>query len=229
MEVKMTFMESVIADSMPLWQEAASCSFVEQMGRGTLEKEMFLDYIIQDSLYLRDYLKAFAMGMVKSRSLREMQVFYSVLGYVNDSENATRLCYLAERGLTDDAIENYSKRPACTAYTQFLLDTAKQEEIPEILMAVMPCMLGYAYVFETLLANYPAVLKSQYGPLVCDYTSEGYKESCQFWTQYCDEVCEPLDTKRKQKLTAIFRAASRHELDFWEMAGTKNEIKQGDK
>ncbi|MCI8589549.1 MAG: TENA/THI-4 family protein [Clostridiales bacterium] len=217
----MTFMEHVIADSMPLWQAAASCSFLEQMGRGTLEQELFLDYIIQDSLYLRDYLKAFAMGIVKSRSLKEMQVFYSVLGYVNDSENTTRLRYLAKSGLTDDAIENYPQKPACAAYTKFLLDTAKQEEIPEILMAVMPCMLGYAYVFNALADHYPNVLASKYAPLVQDYTSAGYQASCQFWTQYVNERCEPLDAQRKKKLTALFRAASQHELNFWEMAGNK--------
>ena len=217
----MTFMENVVADSIPLWQAAASCAFIEQMGRGTLEKEKFLDYIIQDSLYLRDYLKAFAMGIVKSRSLREMQVFYSVLGYVNDSENATRLRYLAEGGLTDAAIENYPQKPACAAYTQFLLNTAKNEEIPEILMAVMPCMLGYAYVFDALAASYPSVLEHEYSPLVQDYTSAGYQESCRFWTQYCNEVCEGLDASRKEKLTALFREASQHELNFWEMAGGK--------
>ena len=220
----MTFMEKVVADSMPLWKAAASCAFIEQMGRGTLDKEKFLNYIIQDSLYLRDYLKAFAMGMVKSRSLREMQVFYSVLGYVNDSENATRLRYLAEDGLTDAAIENYPKKPACAAYTNFLLDTAEKEVIPEILMAVMPCMLGYAYVFEVSAASYPSVLKSKFGPLVQDYTSAGYQEACRFWTQYCNEVCESLDAPRKKKLTALFREASQHELNFWEMAGGKETI-----
>ena len=35
-----------------------------------------------------------------------MQVFYSVLGFVNASENATRLQYLADFGLTDDDVED---------------------------------------------------------------------------------------------------------------------------
>ena len=115
------------------------------MGENTLDRGEFLDYIVQDSIYLRDYLKAFAMGIVKSRTLKEMQVFYSVLGYVNDSENATRLKYLADGGLTDAMVDAMEKRQSCAAYTRFLLDTAQNEDIPEILMAVMPCMLGYYY------------------------------------------------------------------------------------
>ena len=141
----MTFMEEIIAHSMPLWEEAAEEEFLKRMGTDTLDKQRFLDYIIQDSIYLRDYVKAFAMGIFKSQTLRDMQVFYSVLGFVNASENATRLQYLEDFGLTDDDVERMEKKPACRDYTEFLLETAEKEEIPEILMAVMPCMLGYCY------------------------------------------------------------------------------------
>lgn len=219
----MAFMKSVIADSMHLWDAAANTGFLEEMGKNTLDKQKFLEYIVQDSIYLRDYLKAYAMAIFKSRSLKEMQVFYSVLGFVNDSENATRLKYLADYGMTDADVENAPKKAACAAYTKFLLDTARQEEIPEILMAVMPCMLGYYHVFRVLLERYPSVLDTYYGPLVLDYTSEYYKASCDRWTAYCDTVCGDLDDRRKEKLNEIFKMASRHELYFWEMAGQKNE------
>ena len=189
----MTFMDRIIADSLKLWEDAANEDFLEKMGTGTLEKERFYDYIVQDSIYLRDYLKAFAMAIFKSRSLREMQVFYSVLGFVNDSENATRLRYLADNGMTD----------------------------AEILMAVMPCMLGYHFVFSRLLERHPGVLDTYYGPLVADYTSSYYKECCDYWTSYCNEVCSGLDESRKERLDSLFQEASRHELYFWQMAGGK--------
>lgn len=222
-EDNMTFMEKIIANSTPLWEAAANTPFLEEMGKNTLKKQQFLDYIVQDSIYLRDYLRAFAMGIFKSRSLKEMQVFYSVLGFVNDSENVTRLQYLADHHMTDAEVEQVEKKPACAAYTKFLIDTAKQEEIPEILMAVMPCMLGYYYVFRHLLQKYPAVLDTYYGSLVQDYTSKQYKQCCDEWTDYCNEVCKDLDDTRKQRLNEIFYLASKHELYFWEMAGNRNE------
>ena len=73
-------MDSIIKDSMYLWEAAANESFLEEMGKGTLDRQNCLDYIVQDSIYLRDYLKAFAMAMYKSDSLKQMQVFYSILG-----------------------------------------------------------------------------------------------------------------------------------------------------
>ncbi len=40
--------------------------FVVGMGDGTLEKDKFQYYIIQDYLYLLDYAKLYAIGVVKS-------------------------------------------------------------------------------------------------------------------------------------------------------------------
>ena len=212
----MTFMEEAVQNAMPLWEKAAATPFLAEMGEGTLDRQRFYDYIVQDSIYLRDYLKAFAMGIFKADSLKQMQVFYSVLGFVNDSENATRLQYLRDCGKTDADVETVPKSAACAAYTKFLIDTAKNEDVPEILMAVMPCMVGYYYVFDSLLKRYPSVKETYFAPLVADYTSEFYKQCCDEWTAYCNEVCSGLPAARKKKLIAVFEEASAQELYFWE-------------
>jgi thiaminase/transcriptional activator TenA len=217
----MTFLEEAIQAAMPLWRAAADEDFLTEMGNGTLDRAAFLDYIVQDSLYLRDYLKAYAMALFKSRTLRQMQTFYSVLGYVNDSENATRLAYLAEAGMTDDDVETVEKKPACAAYTDFLLQVAQEEDVPEILMAVLPCMLGYRYVFEELVRRFPAVLEGAYAPLVRDYTAPGYAAACDEWTAFGNALCASLPAERRAHLIDRFVQASAHELYFWQMAGGK--------
>ena len=206
---------------MPLWRAAADEDFLTGMGEGTLDRQAFLDYIVQDSLYLRDYLKAYAMALFKSQTLRQMQVFYSVLGYVNDGENATRLRYLSEAGLTDDDVDTMEKKPACAAYTDFLLRVAREEDVPEIVMAVMPCMVGYRFVFEELLRRCPAVLEGPYAPLVRDYTAPEYAAACAEWTDFTTALCAHLPAERRAHLIDLFVQASAHELYFWQMAGGK--------
>ena len=217
----MTFFEEAVAAAMPLWRAAADEDFLTGMGEGTLDRQAFLDYIVQDSLYLRDYLKAYAMALFKSQTLRQMQVFYSVLGYVNDGENATRLRYLSEAGLTDDDVDTMEKKPACAAYTDFLLRVAREEDMPEIVMAVMPCMVGYRFVFEELLRRCPAVLEGPYAPLVRDYTAPEYAAACAEWTDFTNALCAPLPAERRARLIDLFVQASAHELYFWQMAGGK--------
>ena len=215
----MSFMDDIIRDSLDLWKAAADEPFLEELGKGTLDKKMFYDYIVQDSIYLRYYLKAFAMGMFKSETLKDMQFFYSVLGYVNDSENATRLSYLKDNGMTDDDVETIERLPACVNYTDFLIKSAEDDDLSGILMAVMPCMLGYEYVFKETLKRHPEVMDTYYGPLVSDYTNKWYDECCRIWTEYCNNKCEGVSVERKKQLSDIFREASLHELKFWQMAG----------
>ena len=217
----MTFFEEAVAAAMPLWRAAADEDFLTGMGEGTLDRQAFLDYIVQDSLYLRDYLKAYAMALFKSQTLRQMQVFYSVLGYVNDGENATRLRCLSEAGLTDDDVDTMEKKPACAAYTDFLLRVAREEDVPEIVMAVMPCMVGYRFVFEELLRRCPAVLEGPYASLVRDYTAPEYAAACAEWTDFTNALCAPLPAERRAHLIDLFVQASAHELYFWQMAGGK--------
>ena len=213
----MSFMKEITEESMDLWKAAADESFLEQMGKGTLDRTLFLDYIVQDSIYLRDYMKVYAMGMFRSPSLRDMQFFYSVLGFVNDSENATRLGYLRDGGLTDDDVERIEKKKACRDYTEFLISKAENGSLEEILMAVMPCMTGYEYVFAETLRRHPQVLDTYYGPLVRDYTSPEYSECCREWESYCDRICSCYPDRNH--LSSVFREASMHELMFWKMAG----------
>ena len=215
----MSRMERIIADSMDLWKAAADERFLEEMGRGTLSKELFRNYIIQDSIYLRYYLKAFAMGMFKAGTLRDMQFLYSVLGFVNESENATRLEYLKDFGMTDDDVEEVPLSVACRSYTSFLISSAEKEELPGILMAVMPCMLGYGYVFQETLRRHPEVMDTYFGPLVADYTAPWYGECCDSWTAYCDRKLEGIEGEELERMGAVFREASRQELIFWQMAG----------
>lgn len=213
----MKFIEEVTETTKDIWGKCVEGQFLTELGNGTLSREKFMDYIIQDSIYLRDYVKAYAMALFKSRTLKEMKAFYSVLGYVNDSENVTRLEYLADYDMTDEDIEHIEKMPACKEYTDFLMYYAVQEDVPEILMALMPCMFGYYDVFQLLKKKYPQVVNSYYGKLVEDYTSIEYKESCDYWMEFVNELCENLDSKRKKKLREIYMESSKQELYFWEM------------
>ena len=215
----MDFMQRVIDGSMDLWRACAGERFLEEMALGTLDKGKFLDYIVQDSIYLRDYLKVFAYAITKARSLRDMQLYYGLLGYVNDGENVTRLNYLRDLGITDQEVDRAQKRPQCRDYCDFLIGTAREGDEADILMAMLPCMLGYNYVFEDVKKRAPQALTGYFGPLVKDYTSEEYRSCCRQWRDIAQQKCGALDQKRQSRLSEIFRQASLHELNFWRMAG----------
>ena len=213
----MTFMDRAIAGSIDIWDNCLNHPFIQEMAQGTLDEELFKNYIIQDSIYLKEYARVFAMAMYKSTTLEDIRAYYSILGFVNDSESNTRIKYLHSYGLTDQDVENTVQKPQNKAYTDFMLETAQTEDTPEILMAVLPCMISYGYIGE-YMASLPNVKESKYWDMIYDYISDNYKDCCNRWTAFANNKCENLPEDRQQKLIKIFRTASEHEMHFWNMS-----------
>ena len=50
--------------------------------------ECLKGYIVEDSLYLREYAKVFAWGMTKAEDMDAIRSYYSLLSFVNEGEGA---------------------------------------------------------------------------------------------------------------------------------------------
>ena len=62
----MKFCDRLLETVQPVWEMSHNHPFVVY-GDGTLEKDKFQYYIIQDYLYLLDYAKLYAIGVVKQQ------------------------------------------------------------------------------------------------------------------------------------------------------------------
>lgn len=214
----MSFMEKAINNSIEIWKEYMEHPFIKELENGTLSIDKFKNYIIQDSLYLMDFARVYALGMYKSQTLKEIQNFYSILSFVNADETTTRIKYLNEWGISQEEIEKTEMKKANKDYTEFMVQIALNEKIPEILMATLPCMLSYNYIAEAMKKRTSEIEGTTYWDFIKDYSSESYKNCCIQWTRYADELCEKLDETRKEKLINIFKEASVHEMNFWHMS-----------
>ena len=215
----MNFLEECIQDSLPIWESCLNTKFLKGVADGSLPEECFKGYIVDDSLYLREYSKVFAWGMIHSRDMAEIRNYYSLLSFVNESEDATRRYYLKRYGITDEEIQPLPLRPENRAYVDSMLAAARDGEgAAECMMACLPCMVSYQWIFQRLLQQYPNVRQTPFWPLVRDYTSDAYEQACQSWLAYTDRICQELDTERKAQCSEIFRECSLHELHFWEMS-----------
>ena len=128
-----------------------------------------------------------------------------------------RLNYLRQFGMTDDDIEFIDPLPENRNYIDFLFETAERGNGCEILMAVLPCMLSYSYIFRKL-ADEPESRKSKYWDFIQDYADDRYAESCKEWCEFADKKGGSLSEADQKKLGSIFEKAGYLELDFWNMA-----------
>ena len=213
------FVDSLVQESMPVWQKCLDSEFLRRLENGTLDKACFKGYIVEDSLYLREYAKVFAWGMTKAGSMDTIRTYYSLLSFVQENEDVTRLHYLEQFGLPEACIQTLPLRPENQAYVDCMIDAAKQGEgEAECIMACLPCMLSYGWLFQKILVRTPAVADTLFGPLVQDYAGPGYEAACQAWSEYAEKACTGLSPERLARCREIFHACSEHELHFWEMS-----------
>ena len=157
--------------------------------------------------------------MTKAKDMQTIRTYYSLLSFVNESEDAARLHYLKHFGLTDEGIQSLPLRPENRAYVDYMIDTARNSEgAAECMMACLPCMLSYSWIFQKLLKEHPAVQDAPYGALVADYAGRDYEEACRDWAAFAEKTCEGLSPERLARCREIFHACSVYELDFWAMA-----------
>ena len=56
------------------WNLYTNHKFVKKLANNTLEKKVFLDYLIQDYLFLYQFSKAWSLAIVKADTLDEMKL-----------------------------------------------------------------------------------------------------------------------------------------------------------
>lgn len=148
----MAFMKDILTRNIPIWEECAATPFVQEVQTGKLPLEKFKRYMIQDSIYLKNYARIYGKAIFHADTLREIQLYYSMLNFVNDTESEVRLDYLKQFCMTDNDIELIAPLPENQNYIDFMFEIASHGKNEEILMAVLPCMLSYSYIFRKVPA-----------------------------------------------------------------------------
>lgn len=124
---------------------------------------------------------------------------------------------------------------------------AEQGNDAEMLMAVLPCMLSYSYIFRKLQGKswLPDFEKNLSGASKTNgrtdrsrqqdrhetagkgdlcfksifeaYAAEAYVQECGLWCAFADKKCEGMSIQKLKRLEKIFLQGSLLELAFWRM------------
>ncbi len=215
----MKFSEVLFKEVEELWNEYLKHPFVKGIGEGNLDKEKFKNYLIQDYLYLKDYGKVFAMGIVKAKTMKEMKFYHNAISGIVNDETAVYIDYLKSFGLSPEETEKQKCKLTTAGYTSFMLGIALKGDCKEIAMATMPCTWSYYYIGKYLYDTYKENLDNNfYAPWILEYSTESFKKCVDDWKIYIDDICKDLSKEEEEQLIDIFIKSSLYEMDFWNMA-----------
>jgi thiaminase/transcriptional activator TenA len=213
-----SFTDRLLELGEPIWEAQREHPFVVELAEGTLDEEAFLHWVKQDYRYLLDYARVFAVAGSKARDEATMTHLTGVAHTILDFEMDLHRSFAADYGLEQEDLEAVEKAPTCVAYTSFLVRTAHEGSIAEIAAAVYPCGRGYLDVAEHMADL--ATGTHRYTPFIEKYTSDEFREAVDWMTDFADRCGEAYPGEREAMRDA-FLTSARLELDFWEMAYTR--------
>lgn len=185
--------------------------FVQGLAAGTLPRERFQHYIVQDAYYLEAFARAFAFALAHSPDREGMAVFFELLGGVQ-RELPLHNGYAQRWGISLDAVVPSA---ATLNYTDFLLSRAALGDVAVTCAAMIPCMRLYAYLGQTLAAQGAGREENPYGEWVRTYSS-GESEAL---TQRLEALLDRYG-RDTSAVRAAYRRAMQLEVAFFESSFT---------
>ncbi len=204
--------------AQPVWDACFSHPFVRGIGDGTLPIEKFRYFMLQDYLYLFDYARVFALGVVKAQDPKLMRVFAENVAVILNGEISIHRAYMARLGITEEQV--FAVKPALDnlSYTNYMLSAAHSGGPAEITASILACSWSYAEIGQMLAAVPGAADHPFFGEWIAGYASEDYAANNQGLIELMDGLANDVPDKQFARLTDIFVNCSRFELAFWDMS-----------
>lgn len=202
------------------WVSYTRHAFVKGLGDGTLPREAFLKYLVQDYIFLIHFSRAWALAVTKSETIEEMRLAASTVNALINEEIGLHIRICAEAGISEVDLFNAEEMPENIAYTRYVLDAGHSGDLLDLLAALAPCIMGYGEIGMYLSTNKSS---NKYSDWISTYACEEYQEVCKDVGALIDNAIIrrigniPQNAPRWNGLCCRFQMATKLEVGFWNM------------
>jgi len=202
------------ADAADVWHEYTHHPFVEALKNGMLPAHKFRNFLIQDYLFLIQYARAYTLAAYKHDNPTDMRRALETAMFLLDGEMALHVKYCAGWGITEPDMAAAPESLELLAYTRFVLECGQAGDVLDLIVALAPCIAGYAEI-GTRLAAHP-VADNPYQDWIDTYNGPDYLASVHTAITTLDELGHRRGAAaRYPALLKIFTTATRLEASFW--------------
>lgn len=215
-DIVMKFTDILYAEAESLWDQQLQHPFVAGIGTGTLEEDRFKRWVRQDYLYLVEYARIFAWAVAKSDCLESMSWYAYGLNLTLNTEMQLHRDYAMRFGISQQELEQEALWPTTRAYTDFLVRTAADGDMADLVAVLLPCAWGYAHI-GTKLAARGMPEDSRYADWIAMYSSAEFVEAADWLKAELNRLTAHTSDEKKNRLKHLFILSSQYEYRFWEM------------
>jgi len=211
-----TFSEAAWQRTAHLRQAIDALPFNIELAAGTLSRDRFQGYIVQDALYLDQYSRVLALAGARGPDVATLRAFGAYAIEAVAVEQALHERYMAEFGLDPARIAAAEPSPDCLGYTSFLLATAYHEPWEVLIAALLPCFWIYWDVGSRVARH--AAADNPYRAWIDTYADEGFGEAVRSVIAVTDRAAAATTPATRSRMMTAFLRSTQFEFMFWDGA-----------
>ncbi len=200
-----------------IYQAILTMPFVKELEAGSLDRQIFQHYMIQDGIYLGEFARVLAIISAKAPQA-DIQLEFA---------NSVREAIVVERSLHENFFAEFNIKaedalatepsPTCLNYTNFLIASAYQHSFAVTLAAVLPCFWIYLEVGKHIHQK-ASIQDNPYRKWIDTYIDVDFEASVNYVIKVTDRAAETASVKELELMNRVFYRASQFEWMFWDSA-----------
>lgn len=211
-----SFYQRCLAACAEEWELAATHPFVEGLAVGTLGMAKIRHYLLQDGLYLQNYVKVCRILAERVPIEADKKLFIDSALLSEEAELGIQEQLLDELGLSW-AVETPGS--ATQAYMHQESSAAKHPSLLVALAAATPCTVLYAEVGRRLGMRQETKKTDHPFRLWLDlYADAAVQKMAAQWIECLNRYALETDFSEQEEALSSFAASMQCEIDFWEQA-----------
>jgi thiaminase/transcriptional activator TenA len=200
----------------PVYRAILDLPFNRELAAGTLSRERFTFYMVQDAHYLGAFARALATAAAKATTPETQTKLAKSAHDAIVVERSLHEGFFRDFGVTSEAFAATRPSPTCAGYSDFLVATAYQHPFAVAIAALLPCFQIYYEVGKHLAAV--AATPNPYQRWIDTYRDEAFGESVRQILAHTDEAFAGAAVPDRELMREAYLKAVRYEWMFWDSA-----------
>jgi thiaminase/transcriptional activator TenA len=212
----MSFSQDAWQRIAPVYAAILELPFNRELAAGTLSRERFTFYLLQDAYYLTYFARALAVTAARAPDNDALIQFAGSAREAVVVERALHEGFFKEYGVPDAEAAAAEPSPTCAHYTHYLLGLAYNAPYEVSVGALLPCFWIYWEVGKHLLGI--AAADNPYRDWIDTYADEAFALGVRKVITIADQIADAASPTVRDQMSGAFLRASRLEWMFWDSA-----------
>jgi thiaminase/transcriptional activator TenA len=200
----------------PLYEAILDLPFNRELAAGSLSRERFIFYMLQDAHYLTYFARALAVTAARAPDNDALIQFAGSAREAVVVERALHEGFFKAYGVSSADAAAIDPSPTCAHYTHYLLALAYNAPYEVAVAALLPCFWIYWEVGKHLLAA--AQADNPYQAWIDTYADEAFATGVRKVIAISDQVALAATPAVHDQMHRAFVRAAQLEWLFWDSA-----------